>query len=128
VSAAFGPTDAESRFQFLIQVVFVDPPVGSPSDGDLYIDPDPWEYPAAQASIAARVLDRMSAPQRSALRRTWQFTYLQRLFRATLDGRFGTRLSSRLVALARETSADVAVEATPRWSQDPGPSRLRQAQ
>jgi hypothetical protein len=127
VAAPFASADAESRFQFLIQVVFVEPPVGSPSDNDLYIDPDPWEYPAAQAAITDRVLDRMSSPQRSALRRTWQFAYLQRLFRAILDERFGARLSSRLVALARDTSADAAVEATPRWSLDAGPPRLRSA-
>jgi hypothetical protein len=125
VTTPFTPTDAESRFLFLIQVVFVDPPVDSPPDSDVYIDPDPWEYPAAQAAITERVLDRMSPAQRSAVQRTWQFTYLQRLFRAILDGRLGVSLPSRLVALARDTSADVVVEATPRWSRDPVPARFQ---
>jgi hypothetical protein len=125
ISSPFSPSDGDTRFQFLVQVVFVDPPINATADDDIYIDPDPWEYPASQRGITSRVIARMTPGQRAALRRTWQFTFLQRLFRGAIDGRLGPRAAGQLISLARDTAKDLDVESTPRWSRDPGPARLR---
>jgi hypothetical protein len=125
ISSPFSSSDGDTRFQFLVQVVFVDPPIDATADDDIYIDPDPWEYPASQRGITSRVIARMTPGQRSALRRTWQFTFLQRLFRGAIDGQLGPRAAGQLISLARDTANDLEVEPTPRWSRDPGPARLR---
>jgi hypothetical protein len=117
-----GPAERLWPFQFRYEIAF---PADAPyranygaSDGYR----TPWEFAALRGAIAEKVWNGVDADAglRSLYKRVRDFTVLQRLFRASLEGGLGQRFPvEKLVLLTRATAGSLANVATPRWDDLP---------
>lgn len=124
--------DPLAPFQFILQLAFESPAFGASkrvawfedrAAVDEYSDPQPWQFPGFQDTLAAAVREqvRRNAEWSDAVAAMREFTLLQRLFQAAFAGKLGAAFPvDELVRLARETASDVAPQRTLRWNVRPG--------
>lgn len=113
--------------QFMLQVAFTSPPgfIEDERQTENFVDADPWEFPDLKSFIGLSVLEGITKDPKNAkvFAEMREFTLLQRLFRAALDGKLGASFPiEKLVALTKEAqkrSANQQVR-TPRWNPRPG--------
>lgn len=104
-------------FEFRYEIAFPAVDFGEEAGGDAESLGAPFEYVELREHIAAKVAQGVEEkPElRSMFARVREFTVLQRLFRAALEGRLGARFPAEsLVLLAAETAGDCPYAPTPR--------------
>jgi hypothetical protein len=117
-AGAAAPAERLWPFQFRYEVAFpVDAPFKSVTDtSDAYRAP--WEFAELRGPIAEKVWGGVEADAelRALYKRVRDFTVLQRLFRASLEGGLGRRFPvEKLVLLTRSTAGSLTAVQTPRW-------------
>jgi hypothetical protein len=118
-------------FDLFLQMVFTSPPeftreATMPTEGEE--DDRWWEFAALSPSIQRHVMQGVAQDQRAQtiLADVAEFTYLQRLFRAGLNGHLGERFPvEKLVALTDATAAAAPQPTrTLRWDMRQGPREV----
>jgi hypothetical protein len=124
-AGAAAPAERLWPFQFRYELAFpFEAPFKNAADtSDAYRAP--WEFAELRGLIAEKVWGGVEADAelRALYKRVRDFTVLQRLFRASLEGGLGQRFPvEKLVLLTRATAGSLAAVQTPRWD-DPKPQK-----
>ncbi len=126
------PEEATWPLQFMLQVAFTSEPgfLADEKGAENYVDQDPWEFPELKEFIGLSVMKGITQNPQDAkiFAEVREFTVLQRLFRAALDGKLGPNFPTEklidLTKVAQQQSAYQAVR-TPRWNHRPGSLEFR---
>lgn len=116
-------------FDFMVQVSFTTPPIGTKAD-DISdaVDDEPWAFPKLKPFVRHSVaaLIKHDPKVQSLVEDLREFALLQRLFRVALEGELGPRFPlKRLNELSQIVATDVGHAArTPRWNAIPAKLEL----
>ncbi|MEP9387287.1 hypothetical protein [Mesorhizobium sp. KR9-304] len=118
-----------SPLEFMLQTAFATLPYFAPNVENWWeedqptlndtVDESPWQFPSLDTRVddVVRIAVATDAGRQDELRSIEEFVYLQRLFRAALDGKLGEQFPvQKLADLTIATRDGVTEVRTPRWN------------